>query len=155
MPPLDNSKLCFIAKSLSLTPLRKLISKVRSILDTESTTASTVRPSGGTTEDITSRTGIRHFESFLKSIGRTDSLLDARRLKNDVTNEIRKTRQLLAKHENEEWINGEKTENIVAYLQRLYTAKRKVEKRIAILGGAADESVRYYVLSLHNKLTVL
>jgi sorting nexin-25 len=78
----------------------------------------------------------------LKSIGRTDSLLDARRLRNDITNEIRKTRLTLANHENEEWINGEKTEAIVAYLDRLYTAKKKVDKRIAILGGAADDSVR-------------
>lgn len=95
----------------------------------------------GRTEDITFRTGIRQYESFLKSIERTDSLLDARRLKNDVTNEIRKTRMLLANHGHEELINGEKTEGIVAYLDRLYTAKRKVEKRITILGGAASDSV--------------
>ena len=116
---------------------------MRSILDTESTgtTITNADMGHGRTEDINSRTGIRHFEAFLKSIGRTDSLLDARRLKNDVTNEIRKTRLTLANHENEEWINGEKTESIVAYLDRLYTAKKKVEKRIAILGGAADDSV--------------
>jgi sorting nexin-25 len=58
-----------------------------------------------------------------------------------VTNEIRKTRLLLANHEHEDWINGEKTEDIVAYLDRLYTAKKKVEKRIGILGGKADDSV--------------
>lgn len=127
---------------------QKLISKVRSILDTESSTVSSVRP--GPIESITSRTGIRHFESFLRSIGKTDSLLDARRLKNDVTNEIRKTRMLLANHENEEWIDGEKTEDIVAYLQRLYTAKKKVEKRIAILGGAEEESVRGYFTKLDD-----
>ena len=43
-----------------------------------------------------------------------------------------------ANHENEDWINGEKTEDIVAFLDRLYTAKRKVEKRIAVLGGESD-----------------
>lgn len=43
-----------------------------------------------------------------------------------------------ANHEKEEWINGEKTEDVVAYLDRLYSAKRKVEKRIAVLGGADD-----------------
>jgi sorting nexin-25 len=111
-------------------------------LDTESTTTHATDPGHPRTEDINSRTGIRHFEAFLKSIGRTDSLLDARRLRNDITNEIRKTRLTLANHENEEWINGEKTEAIVAYLDRLYTAKKKVDKRIAVLGGAADDSVR-------------
>ena len=48
---------------------------------------------------------------------------------------------MVANHENEDWINGEKTEDIVAFLDRLYTAKRKVEKRIAVLGGESD-SVR-------------
>jgi hypothetical protein len=40
-----------------------------------------------------------------------------------------------AKHEKEDWIDGEKTEDVVAFLDRLYTAKRKVEERIAVLGG--------------------
>jgi len=46
-------------------------------------------------EDITSRTGARHFEVFLQSIKKCDSLLDVRRLKNDVTGEIRRTRIVL------------------------------------------------------------
>ena len=46
-----------------------------------------------------------------------------------------------ANNANSDWINGEKTEDIVAFLDRLYTAKRKVEKRIVLLGGEAD-SVR-------------
>lgn len=50
----------------------------------------------------------------------------------------------LANHEKDDWIDGEKTEDIVAYLDRLYTAKRKVEKRIAVLGGV-DDSVSYAV----------
>ena len=47
---------------------------------------------------------------------------------------------LLANHDKEDWIDGEKTEDVVAFLDRLYTAKRKVEERIVILGGE-DESV--------------
>ena len=43
-----------------------------------------------------------------------------------------------ANNANSDWINGEKTEDIVAFLDRLYTAKRKVEKRIVLLGGEAD-----------------
>jgi sorting nexin-25 len=108
-----------------------------------------------TAETITIRTDARQFESFLRSINRFTSLLDARRLKNDVVGEIRRTRMLLGKylpttsivislnntvanHENEDWINGEKTEDVVAFLDRLYTAKRKVEQRIVVLGGEDD-----------------
>jgi sorting nexin-25 len=113
------------------------------------------------TERITIRTNMRQFESFLQSIDKCSSLLDARRLKNDVVGEIRRTRILLgalnrfcfcvgftshfaANHEKEDWINGEKTEDVVAFLDRLYTAKRKVEERIVVLGGKEqDQSVVY------------
>jgi sorting nexin-25 len=137
---------------------RKLISKVRNVLEAQSPRHKSrvahpvVAP---TAETITIRTDARQFESFLRSINRFTSLLDARRLKNDVVGEIRRTRMLLGKylpttsivlslnnaianHENEDWINGEKTEDVVAFLDRLYTAKRKVEQRIVVLGGEDD-----------------
>ena len=41
----------------------------------------------------------------------------------------------------------------MAFLDRLYTAKRKVEERIVILGGE-DESVRN-VLAMYNDLLTL
>lgn len=91
--------------------------------------------------DITSRTGVHQFEAWLRSISRIDSLLDARRLKNDIANEIRKKRILLANHDKEDWIMGDKTEDLVAYLQRLYTAKNKVEERIAVLSGGGANAV--------------
>ncbi|KAJ8084518.1 tRNA (guanine-N(7)-)-methyltransferase (tRNA(m7G46)-methyltransferase) [Marasmius tenuissimus] len=119
---------------------QKLITKVRNVLEAQSPRAnrlSTSLPSSGpgTTETITIHTDIRQFESFLRSIGRCSSLLDARRLKNDVSGEIRRTRVLLANHEKDDWINGEKTEDVVAFLDRLYKAKRMVEERIVELGG--------------------
>lgn len=43
-----------------------------------------------------------------------------------------------ANHEKDDWINGEKTESVVAFLDRLYTAKRRVEERITVLGGDDD-----------------
>ncbi|KAF5323375.1 hypothetical protein D9611_005598 [Ephemerocybe angulata] len=125
---------------------QKLISKIRNVLEAQSprpiNRAPVVSPSihTSTTEKITIRTDGKQFESFLRSINRTSSLLDARRLKNDITGEIRRTRLLLANHEKDDWINGEKTEDVVAFLDRLYTAKRKVEERIANLGGGEDSS---------------
>ncbi|CAL1694469.1 unnamed protein product [Somion occarium] len=121
---------------------QRLISKVRNVLEAQiplpqSRVVGVAVPTS-TDNTITIRTDPRQFESFLRSINRCSSLLDARRLKNDIMGEIRRTRTLLASHENEDWINGEKTEDIVAFLDRLYTAKRKVEKRIVILGGEED-----------------
>ncbi|KAF8899065.1 PhoX domain-containing protein [Infundibulicybe gibba] len=121
---------------------QKLITKVRNVLEAQSprlhNRMSSTRPTSVSTERITVHTDIRQFESFLRSINRCSSLLDARRLKNDITGEIRRTRMLLANHEKDEWINGEKTEDIVAFLDRLYTAKRRVEERIVSLGGEDD-----------------
>lgn len=76
---------------------RKLISKVRNVLEAQSPrpqsrVTSMAAPS---TEAINVRTDARHFESFLRSINRCSSLLDARRLKNDIMGEIRRTRKLL------------------------------------------------------------
>lgn len=48
------------------------------------------------TETITVRTDARQFESFLRGISRCSSLLDARRIKNDVMGEIRRTRLILS-----------------------------------------------------------
>ena len=78
---------------------RQLISKVRNVLESQlPRNISRVTPtsrSAGYTERITIRTTLRQFESFLRSISRCSSLLDARRLKNDVAGEIRRTRILL------------------------------------------------------------
>jgi len=117
------------------------------------------RGAGSVAETITLRTDQRQFDSFLRSIDHMSSLLDARRLKSDITSEVRRTRALLgmstsgittrgfpnnsleAAHQKDDWINGARTEDVVAYLDRLYTARRKAEQRITTLGGY-DESVR-------------
>ncbi|KAF5368400.1 hypothetical protein D9758_002198 [Tetrapyrgos nigripes] len=124
---------------------QKLVTKVRNVLEAQAPRPrrySSVPSAALPTELITIRTDERQFESFLRSINRCSSLLDARRLKNDVVGEIRRTRMLLANHEKDDWINGERTEDVVAFLDRLYTAKRKVEKRIVELGGE-DESQKH------------
>ena len=70
---------------------RKLISKVRHVLETNTNRSSTPLIS----ETINLSTDTKHFERFLQSIRRTNSLLDARRMKNDLVAEIRRTRSML------------------------------------------------------------
>jgi sorting nexin-25 len=76
---------------------RKLISKVRNVLEAQlPQPRPPIPPSNTPTADkITIRTDAKHFESFLRSISRCSSLLDARRLKNDIMGEVRRTRALL------------------------------------------------------------
>ncbi|EJD03809.1 uncharacterized protein FOMMEDRAFT_145981 [Fomitiporia mediterranea MF3/22] len=128
---------------------QKLITRVRNVLESQSGSPTLARHRMSKYQEpeaITLQTDTRHFEAFLRSISRCDSLLDARRLKNDIIGEIRRTRALLARHENEDWIDGKKTEDVVAFLDRLYTAKRKIEKRIVVLGGQGGQD------DLHSSL---
>lgn len=122
---------------------QRLISKVRNVLEAQlprvKPELKAPRGTGPVAETITLRTDQRQFDVFLRSIDHMSSLLDARRLKNDIMGEIRRTRALLAAHQKDDWINGERTEDVVAFLDRLYTAKRKAEQRIITLGGN-DES---------------
>jgi sorting nexin-25 len=93
-----NSRRPLLSQVQYLIVGRKLITKVRNVLDAQS-----ARPqyrlstpiSAPSTETITIRTNVRQFESFLRSIDHYSSLLDARRLKNDIIGEIRRTRMLL------------------------------------------------------------
>ncbi|KAI9512877.1 PhoX domain-containing protein [Russula earlei] len=121
---------------------RRLISKVRNVLEAQLPNAKSglkaQRGTGSVAEAITLRTDQRQFDSFLRSIDHMSSLLDARRLKNDIMGEIRRTRALLAAHQKDDWINGARTEDVVAYLDRLYTATRKAEQRINTLGGCDE-----------------
>lgn len=98
----DNSLFSFLTflRSPFMMLFRKLISKVRNLLESQSPSPVSTRTSLSKrpeTEVITFRTNARHFEAFLRSISRCDSLLDARRLKNDIGGEIRRTRALLGK----------------------------------------------------------
>ncbi|CAE6479330.1 unnamed protein product [Rhizoctonia solani] len=148
---------------------QKLVTKVRHMLEkqvprsgpsrrTSSSAPGALSTSRGSkSENINWRTDAKRFDMFVQSIRRCESLLDARRLKNDIVNEIRRTRDLLAQHASDDWINGVKTETIVSYLDRLYNAKNEAEKRIDALSGAKGhdpQTPSSQTLVLPNKLTL-
>ncbi|KAH9968824.1 PhoX domain-containing protein [Russula dissimulans] len=137
---------------------RRLISKVRNVLEAQLPQANpglkAPRSAGSVAEAITLRTDQRQFDSFLRSIGHMSSLLDARRLKSDITSEIRRTRALLAAHQKDDWINGARTEDVVAYLDRLYTARRRAEQRITTLGGYDEGKQPMTDTTLASRLTL-
>ena len=85
----------FVWCSEQVIERRKMISRVRNVLENQSPRKTIRHRTTKPQEVITLQTDTRHFEAFLRSIGRCDSLLDARRLKNDISGEIRRTRALL------------------------------------------------------------
>ncbi|CEL56796.1 Sorting nexin-12 OS=Schizosaccharomyces pombe (strain 972 / ATCC 24843) GN=snx12 PE=3 SV=1 [Rhizoctonia solani AG-1 IB] len=148
---------------------QKLVTKVRHMLEKQvpksgpsrrtspSVPGALSAPRGSKSENINWRTDAKRFEMFLQSIKKCESLLDARRLKNDIMNEIRRTRDLLAQHASDDWIDGVKTETIVSYLDRLYNAKNEAEKRIEVLSGAKTnepQTPSTQTLALPNKLVL-
>ncbi|BGO97035.1 PhoX domain-containing protein [Rhodotorula toruloides ATCC 204091] len=87
------------------------------------------------TEVVTVRTGSRQFDAWLKSIGRCASLQEARRLKSDVSGQIRRAKILTHGKELDDVVDGVKVAEWIDFIERLYTAKRKIDKRIDKLGG--------------------
>ncbi|KAG1835885.1 PXA domain-containing protein [Suillus subalutaceus] len=132
---------------------QKLISRVRNTLEAQSPHQHNRLPSTISTGDtITVRTDMRQLESFLRSINHCSSLLDACRPKNDIMGEIWRMRLLLG--------YDEKTEDVVTFLDRLYTSKRTVEQQIVILGSedspaASPESGLRTQVALHDILSNL
>ncbi|KAK4705291.1 sorting nexin-25, partial [Phenoliferia sp. Uapishka_3] len=94
------------------------------------------------TEEISVRTNPKQFETFVRGIGQCNSLLDARRLRSDVASQIRKTRNAVEGKSKNDYADGHKVSDMLEYIERLYTARRKADKRIEQLGGM-EASSRY------------
>ncbi|KAI8072691.1 PXA domain-containing protein [Gongronella butleri] len=86
-----------------------------------------------------SRLGRRTFQAFLRMIEDEPNILDLKRLRNDMVTQIRKKRALVSDRDPEEVIDGEKVEDLNVYIHRLGVAKKKVDKRIALLSGEQSD----------------
>lgn len=80
-------------------------------------------------QEISSATSNKEFESFLRSIKRCTSLVEARRLRNDLLLSIRRARRSSG--------DSEPSEEQKAHLDRLESALRYNDQRISDLGGGA------------------
>ncbi|GAA5874051.1 hypothetical protein JCM1840_006129 [Sporobolomyces johnsonii] len=93
------------------------------------------------TETISVRTSPKQFDSWMKGISRCGSLADAKRLRSDVTAQIRKAKGLTDGQNLDDVVEGVKVADWIDYIERLYSAKRKVDKRIVQLGGGTASTV--------------
>jgi sorting nexin-25 len=93
----------------------------------------------------------RSFDVFLKSISKIQNITEAKRLRNDVEREVRQVQARLSVEpireggRNKEKESVVKTKQLEAYLLRLESAKRKVDRKIGKLSGTsptADHSGR-------------
>jgi sorting nexin-25 len=114
-------------------------------------------------EIISVRTSARQFDAWLKGISRCSTLADAKRLRSDVTAQIRRAKTVtgvylicslsgevgaldgsetertppppLDGRQLEESVEGVTVAQWIDYIERLYVAKRRIDKQIIKLGG--------------------
>ncbi|GAA5909872.1 hypothetical protein JCM6882_002038 [Rhodosporidiobolus microsporus] len=91
-------------------------------------------------EAVTVRTSARQFDSWMKGISAIVELVDAKRLRSDVAGQIRKAKSLTDGKNLDEEIDGVKVAEWIDFIERLYAAKRKLDRRIVKLGGVIGTS---------------
>ncbi|GAA6062804.1 hypothetical protein JCM10212_006165 [Sporobolomyces blumeae] len=119
-----------------------------------STSKEKVGDSTPRTENISVRTGQKQFDSWLKGISKTKNVADAKRLRSDVSTQIRKAKALVDGKAPEDTVEGVKVAAWLVFIERLVSAKRAIEQRIAELGGQTGEARRPYAATLDGSCPV-
>ncbi|GAA6009459.1 hypothetical protein JCM11491_003565 [Sporobolomyces phaffii] len=138
---------------------QKMVNQFREALDKQ---APTVSPQASAplsnirdanlrrTEAISVRTGQKQFDSWMRGISKTNNLADAKRLKSDVTAQIRKAKSSTDGKHPEEIVDGAKVSHWLSFIERLDGAKRKITARIEDLGGHGAEARRTQAPSVYD-----
>ncbi|SCV67692.1 BQ2448_5303 [Microbotryum intermedium] len=141
---------------------QKMVNQFREALDKQGITLSPTALSPRTpslrqnrkTEEISARTNPKQFDAWSKSIAQCANLLDARRLRSDVTNHIRRTTATIASKSADELVDGVKVLELGNFVDRLDAVKRKIDKRIVELGGLNPSQEPLSVAAMVKSLTV-
>ncbi|EGN99404.1 hypothetical protein SERLA73DRAFT_123158 [Serpula lacrymans var. lacrymans S7.3] len=135
---------------------QRLISRVRNVLEAQSPSRHSRHSSFTdplTDSDVVNT--VHQVEKIANNIDNCLSLPDAQRLKDDIVEEISKTRLLLVSPNKKELDHGKNTEDIIFFLDRLHAARRKVEKRISVLGSDGySMSPDSYDAGIRTRLTL-
>ncbi|GAA5865678.1 hypothetical protein JCM3774_004963 [Rhodotorula dairenensis] len=103
----------------------------------ESSNSSPPSSSAKRSETINVRTSPRQFDAWLRGITKLPTLADAKRLRSDVTAQIRRAKSVTDGRQLGESVDGVSVAQWIDYIERLYAAKRKIDKRIHKLGGGS------------------
>jgi hypothetical protein len=98
---------------------------------------------------------IRSHEEFLKMIKACKSLIEAKKIRNQIIMEIRRRRLDLIDRLPTEIVNGMKVQEMIQYMNKLLIAKAEVEKRIQALGGPSYAPMNVGLSTQHVTLSQL
>ncbi|GAA5932311.1 Mdm1p [Sporobolomyces koalae] len=132
---------------------QKMVNQFRQALDQQAPAAVGSRGTQDEprkTEAISVKTGQRQFDSWLRGISKTRDLADLKRLRSDVTAQTRKAKILIDGKQPEEVVEWVKVSHWIDFIERLYSAKRKIGKRIEELGGITAETRRAYASTIQD-----
>ncbi|KAK4058531.1 tRNA (guanine-N(7)-)-methyltransferase (tRNA(m7G46)-methyltransferase) [Microbotryomycetes sp. JL221] len=92
------------------------------------------------TAEISVVTNSKVLKSWFRDISKVKTLAEARRLRSDITTQIRKTRLRIGQCDPLELVDGVAVRDWSTFVDRLYVARQMAEKRIAELGGPQTNS---------------
>jgi sorting nexin-25 len=138
----DNLNALLEEKATAALREQKLVSKLREALDKQGSLSSTSKAAGlATSSSPTFRkkkvdpSSEASYDSFIDSIGQSKSILDARRTRNGLLLQIRKTKAALAEDEGQA---ESKKKDLQVYLHRMQAALVAVDDRLIQLGTAPE-----------------
>ncbi|KAJ2331226.1 tRNA (guanine-N(7)-)-methyltransferase (tRNA(m7G46)-methyltransferase), partial [Coemansia sp. RSA 2681] len=92
---------------------------------------------------------VRTYEQFMTTIDECSDTAELARIREDILAQIRKRRILIMGQSKDDIVHGQRVRDIIVYVNRLYVAKKKAERRLdmlrqdqALIGGGGGKRLR-------------
>ncbi|KAH6602272.1 hypothetical protein BASA61_001330 [Batrachochytrium salamandrivorans] len=82
------------------------------------------------------------FDEYVTQIKTCDNLADAIRIRDIISIELQKKKSDISGYDGDDIVHGVKVSKVQGYIRRLDVAKRRVDKRILVLGGRHKKGLR-------------
>ncbi|KAJ2452187.1 tRNA (guanine-N(7)-)-methyltransferase (tRNA(m7G46)-methyltransferase) [Coemansia sp. RSA 2336] len=87
----------------------------------------------GETIDAEQQPAVRTYEQFMTTIDECSDLNELQRIIEDILAQIRKQRILIMGQNKDDIVHGQRVKDVLVYINRLYVAKKKAERRLDLL----------------------
>ncbi|KAJ2551941.1 tRNA (guanine-N(7)-)-methyltransferase (tRNA(m7G46)-methyltransferase) [Coemansia sp. RSA 1933] len=123
-----------------VSELREALDKQASVVDgagASDSETTPVSPEAG--ENGEEGTAVMTYEQFMASIDECTDDAQVARILDDIVAQIRKRRILIMGHGKNDVVHGQKVRDILVYVNRLYVAKKKAERRLELLASSQSQ----------------
>ncbi|KAJ2775683.1 tRNA (guanine-N(7)-)-methyltransferase (tRNA(m7G46)-methyltransferase) [Coemansia nantahalensis] len=107
-----------------------MVEELRDALDQQSSAIGL----GGEDDDMDdAEAGVRTYEQFMATIDQCQDLRELETITDDIVAQIRKRRILIMGQNRDDIVHGQRVSDVLVYINRLYVAKKKAERRAELL----------------------